>query len=118
MIDEKDIQKAAELTYDFTFDEDANLYTRSAFVAGVEWFKKAIWHNQNEIPEYGKIILVKGWYDCRRSRDYYIVIDTAEDINYNDINSDRNYQWGCFCSYTGTPITWCYIDDLLPSKEN
>lgn len=113
MIDEKDIQKAAELTYDFTFDEDANLYTRSAFVAGVEWFKKAIWHSQDEIPDDGKIILVKGWYNCKRSGSY-VIVNTTEDINYDDVDSYRKFQWGCFCSYAVTPITWCYIDDLLP----
>lgn len=113
MIDEKDIRKAATLTYNPALDAVANFSARNAFLAGVEWFKKSLWHSQDEIPEDGRIILVKGWYDCKKSRDYYIVIDTAEDINYNDVNSDRKYQWGCFCSYAGVPITWCYIDDLL-----
>ena len=78
MIDEKDIRKAATLTYNPALDAVANFSARNAFLAGVEWFKKALWHSQNEIPEDGRIILVKGWFNCKRSRDYYIVIDTAE----------------------------------------
>lgn len=116
MIDEKEVRKAATLTYNPALDAVANFSARNAFAAGVEWFKKALWHSQDEIPEDGRIILVKGWYDCKKSRNYYIVIDTTEDLNYSDVDSDRKYQWGCFCSYAGVPITWCYIEDLLPNK--
>lgn len=112
MIDEKDIQKAATLTYNPALDAVANFSERNAFIAGVEQFKKALWHSQNEIPEDGRIILIKGWFNCTRQGDY-IIVNTTEDINYDDVDPDRKYQWGCFCSYAGTPITWCYIDDLL-----
>lgn len=113
MIDEKDIQKAAA----DMFNEGGleSIMEQMAFERGVYWFKKSIWHSQNEIPEDRRIILVKGWFNCKRSGDY-VIINTTEDINYSDVNPDRKYQWECFCSNssnTGTPITWCYIDDLL-----
>lgn len=110
MIDEKDIRKAATLTYNPALDAVANFAARNAFAAGVE-----CWHSQNEIPEDGRIILVKGWFNCTRSGNY-IIVNTTEDINYDDVDPDREFQWGCFCSYAVTPITWCYIEDLLPNK--
>lgn len=45
MIDEKDIRKAATLTYNPALDAVANFAARNAFAAGVEWFKKALWHS-------------------------------------------------------------------------
>lgn len=118
MIDEKKIQEAASSKHNPAFGVSGYLAARTAFAAGVEWFKKALWHSQDEIPEDGRIILVKGWYDCKRSGDY-VIINTTEDINYSDVDPDRKYQWECFCSNssnTGTPITWCYIEDLLSNK--
>lgn len=111
MIDEKKIQEAAAGM--FNVGGLVNTVERIAFKEGVEWFKKALWHTEDEIPEDGRIILVKGWYDCKRSGDY-IIINTTEDINYDDADPDRKYQWECFCSCAGVPITWCYIEDLLP----
>lgn len=110
MIDEKDIQKAAA----DMFNEGGleSIMEQMAFKRGVEWFKKALWHSQDEVPEDERIILIKGWFNCTRQGDY-IIVNTTEDINYDDVDPDRKYQWGCFCSYAGTPITWCYIDDLL-----
>lgn len=57
MIDEKDIRKAATLTYNPALDAVANFAARNAFIAGVEWFKKALWHDTSETPEEGKQIL-------------------------------------------------------------
>ena len=113
MIDEKDIQKAAAGM--FNAGSLVNAAEQMAFERGVYWFKKSLWHSQDEIPEDGRIILVKGWYDCKRSGDY-IIINTTEDINYSDVDPDRKYQWECVCSHAGTPITWCYIEDLLPKR--
>lgn len=42
MIDEKDIRKAATLTYNPALDAVANFSARNAFAAGVDWFKHAI----------------------------------------------------------------------------
>lgn len=111
MIDEKKIQEAADGM--FNAGSLMNAAEQIAFERGVYWFKKSLWHSQDEIPEDGRIILVKGWYNCKRSGDY-IIVNTTEDINYDDADPDRKYQWECFCSYAGVPITWCYIEDLLP----
>lgn len=54
MIDEKDIRKAATLTHNPALDAVANFAARNAFAAGVEWFKKALWHEASEMPEKGK----------------------------------------------------------------
>ena len=113
MIDEKEIERAAN-----EYNPNVDMFARNeraAFKDGVDWFKKALWHSQNEIPEDGRIILVKGWFDCKRSGDY-VIINTTEDINYDDVNSDREFQWECFCGRAVTPITWCYIEDLLLNK--
>lgn len=119
MIDEKKKQDGMKACFDRRVDAERGLmrdpliaYTR-AFDDAIGWFKKAIWHSQDEIPEDGRIILTKGWYNCARSGDY-VIINTTEDINYDDVNSDREFQWECFCERAVTPITWCYIEDLLP----
>lgn len=58
MIDEKDIRKAATLTYNPALDAVANFAARNAFAAGVEWFKKALWHDASETPEEGDIEII------------------------------------------------------------
>ena len=113
MIGEKEIERAAN-----EYNPNVDMFARNeraAFKDGVDWFKKALWHSQDEIPEDGRIILIKGWFNCTRSGNY-IIVNTTEDINYDDVDPDREFQWGCFCSYAVTPITWCYIEDLLPNK--
>lgn len=97
----------------------------ATFLTGIQWLKSKddvnvpsrtdmlldLLSSNNSID--GRIILVKGWYDCKRSGDY-IIINTTEDINYSDVDPDRKFQWECFCERAVTPITWCYIEDLLP----
>ena len=56
MIDEKDIRKAATLTYNPALDAVANFSERNAFIAGVEWFKKALWHDASVKPEGNAVI--------------------------------------------------------------
>ena len=108
MIDEKDIRKAATLTYNPALDAVANFAARNAFAAGVEWFKKALWHSQDEIPEAGRPILVK---DCEL-KDIYSTFDTTEELNLEDF--DKEHQWEVFCAFADADFTWCYIEDLLP----
>lgn len=57
MIDEKDIRKAATLTYNPALDAVANFAARNAFAAGVDWFKHAIWHEASVKPEGNAVIL-------------------------------------------------------------
>lgn len=110
MIDEKEIRKAATLTYNPALDAVANFSARNAFVAGVDWFKKALWHTEDEIPEADRLILVKDW----KFKDEYLTFDTTEELNLEDF--DKEHQWECFCKSADLDFTWCYIEDLLPNK--
>lgn len=110
MIDEKDIRKAATLTHNPALDAVANFAARNAFAAGVEWFKKALWHTKDEIPEADRLILVKEW----KCKDEYIAFDTTEELNLE--GSDKEHQWEVFCKFADFDVTWCYVEDLLPNK--
>ena len=68
MIDEKDIRKAATLTYNPALDAVANFSARNAFAAGVDWFKHAIWHEASVKPEGNAVILYQ-WLDDRGTMD-------------------------------------------------
>jgi|GEM_PF-1721708 len=108
MIDEKEVRKAATLTYNPALDAVANFSARNAFAAGVDWFKKALWHTEDEIPEADRLILVKDW----KFKDEYLTFDTTEELNLEDF--DKEHQWECFCKLADLDFTWCYIEDLLP----
>lgn len=77
MIDEKKIQEAA--VGKFNVGGLVNTVERIAFKEGVEWFKKALWHSQDEIPEDGRIILVKGM--CIGTDEHFMA--------YMDLNIQR-----------------------------
>lgn len=106
MIDEKKIQEAAASR--FNVGGLVNTVERIAFKEGVEWFKKALWHTEDEIPEADRLILVKDW----KFQDEYLTFDTTEELNLEDF--DKEHQWECFCKLADLDFTWCYIEDLLP----
>lgn len=106
MIDEKKIQQAAASK--FNVGGLVNTVERIAFKEGVEWFKKALWHTEDEIPEADRLILVKDW----KFKDEYLTFDTTEELNLEDF--DKEHQWECFCKLADLDFTWCYIEDLLP----
>lgn len=106
MIDEKKIQQAAASK--FNVGGLVNTVERIAFKEGVEWFKKALWHTEDEIPEADRLILVKDW----KFKDEYLTFDTTEELNLEDF--DKEYQWERFCKLADLDFTWCYIEDLLP----
>ena len=108
MINKIDIQKAASSKHNPTFGVSGYFAARTAFAAGVEWFKKALWHTEKEIPEADRLILVKDW----ELKDIYSIFDTTEDLNLEDF--DKELQWECFCKLADLDFTWCYIEDLLP----
>ena len=81
---------------------------RNSFKCGVEWFKKALWHTEDEIPEADRLILVKDW----KCKDMYIPFDTTKELCLKDF--DKKIQWENFCNLADLDFTWCYIDDLLP----
>lgn len=70
-----------------------------------------IWHTGDEMPESGKIILIKG-LEWDNTVGGYTLFNTRTDINFSDF--DRKIQWDSFCEYAGVDFTWCYLDNLLP----
>ena len=60
MINKIDIQKAASSKHNPAFGVSGYFAARTAFAAGVEWFKKALWHDASEMPEEGEQILSLG----------------------------------------------------------
>lgn len=97
MIDEKDIRKAATLTYNPALDAVANFSARNAFAAGIEWFKKALWHPAKEKP-----ILQKGSHALVELYDGRITL----------WETWRVYE--AICNRKGYVVKWCYIEGLLP----
>ena len=102
MIDEKDIRKAATLTHNPTLDAVANFAARNAFAAGVDWFKKTLWHDASEMPEEGEQIL----YTATEGGE---IVDVKTTITaLYDFTP-----WDKVVSNYGI-TKWCYIEDLLP----
>lgn len=103
MIDEKKIQEAAIMNADYfnpcrsTLDREEAC--RASFEDGVEWFKKALWHDASEMPEKGKAFIFLA--ESNSSKHYHV------GVVYNHMDYDKN------CKWWGV-IEWCYIEDLLP----
>ena len=97
MIDEKKIQEAAIMNADYfnpcrsTLDREEAC--RASFEDGVEWFKKALWHEASVKPEGNAVILYQ-WLDDRGTMD----VEWAKFVEYDRIDK------------------WCYIEDLLPKR--
>lgn len=109
MIDEKEIRKAASSEHNPAFGVSGYLAARTAFAAGVEWFKKALWHTKDEIPEADRLILVKG--KTNKTCGDYGLFNTPKDLDIAGF--DRKSQWESFCKLADLDFTWCYIEDLL-----
>lgn len=103
MIDEKKIQEAAIMNADYfnpcrsTLDREEAC--RASFEDGVEWFKKALWHDASKMPEKGKAFIFLA--ESNSSKHYHV------GVVYNPMDYDKN------CKWWGV-IEWCYIEDLLP----
>lgn len=103
MIDEKKIQEAAIMNADYfnpcrsTLDREEAC--RASFEDGVEWFKKALWHDASEMPEKGKAFIFLA--ESNSSKHYHV------GVVYNPMDYDKNCEWW-------DVIEWCYIEDLLP----
>lgn len=101
MIDEKEIRKAASTKHNPAFGVSGYLAARTAFAAGVEWFKKALWHDASEMPERGKAFIFTA--TSNNSKHYHV------GVMYNPMDYDKN------CEFWGV-TEWLYIEDLLPNK--
>lgn len=102
MIDKIDIQKAASSKHNPAFGVSGYLAARTAFAAGVDWFKKTLWHDVSVKPEGNAVILYQ-WLDDR---------DTM-DVGIDGVFSD--VEWAKFVAYNRI-TKWCYIEDLLTNK--
>lgn len=103
MIDEKEIRKAAIINADYfnpcrsTLDREEAC--RAAFKDGVDWFKKALWHDASEMPERGKAFIFTA--TSNNLKHHHV------GVMYNPMDYDKNREfWGM--------TEWCYIEDLLP----
>ena len=102
MINKIDIQKAASSKHNPAFGVSGYLAARTAFAAGVEWFKKALWHDASVKPEEGEQIL---YTDTEGGEIVDVNVTTTalyDFIPWNEVVRDFNIS------------KWCYIDDLLP----
>ena len=70
MINKIDIQKAASSKHNPAFGVSGYLAARTAFAAGVEWFKKALWHDVSEMPEKGKAFIFLA--ESNSSKHYHV----------------------------------------------
>lgn len=103
MIDKIDIQKAASSKHNPAFGVSGYFAARTAFAAGVEWFKKALWHDVSEIPEEGEQIL-------------YTATEGGEIVDVMKVTTIAMYDfkpWNEVVRFFNIS-KWCYIDDLLP----
>lgn len=112
MIDKEKIQQAANeyVGHEPEIGEDLIEYAiRDAFKNGIEWFKKTLWHSEDEIPQAGQRILIVSLDNSGSS-----IISTSNDLDLGDF--DKKQQWETFCEYVDTDFKWCYIEDLLQNK--
>ena len=103
MIDEKDIRKAATLTHNPALDAVANFAARNAFAAGIDWFKKALWHDASVKPEEGEQIL-------------YTDTEGGKIVDVMKVTTIALYDfmpWNEAVRFFNIS-KWCYIEDLLP----
>lgn len=106
MIDEKKITEAVNAYIGYPKEIDEGIETsmrRDAFRDGVEWFKKALWHEASEMPEKGKAFIFLAGKNS--SKHYHV------GVVYNPMDYDK------ICEWWGV-IEWCYIEDLLPKGGN
>ena len=58
----EDIKQAAQSRCDRRFSYLHNSAFFDGFIAGAEWRINSVWHDVNEIPEDGRIIVLLGKY--------------------------------------------------------
>ena len=78
---------------------DSRLVAFRAFMKGAEWRINSVWHDINEIPEDGRIIVLLGKYGT-------MIIYGPNMMYYREaIIMDGGF------------LKWAYKEDLLPNKE-
>ena len=113
MIDEKTIERAAQNHY--PINDMLGEQARNSFKAGAKWFRNAIWHHEDEVPETDKYLLLHLHSYEGQNAFGFRIIHTGIDVDVKD--SDKKQQWEAFCAFCVLyPFDWCYIDDLLSKK--
>ena len=83
--------------------------SEESFKAGVNWFKKNLWHQMSEKPEVGSEILIQG--DLSKLSLGLNANNTfVTEIDYHS-NWTRGY------ANSKEYLRWCYIEDLLKGGE-
>lgn len=99
MIDEKKIKEAAK-EYADNRPIIINCGANMGFQAGIDWFKKNIWHDVKEQPKVDELLIVQY---IKEHRVKYMMLTYNSLSNYNWREHRVNYN-----------ITkWCYLKDLI-----
>ena len=107
MIDDKKIEDAAKQHAEEAFiTKYWQACYMEGFMEGAKWaineFIKNLWHPANEIPEIGRVIIMKNYYPDNR---IMFISRMRKSTFHNPIN-------------IGNTEKWLYIDDLLPKKRD
>ncbi len=98
---------------------DRNIATKNDIVmgfyegaySGIDDFKKLLWYDASEKPDPDTPCLVYGVFTCEgeeQKEDYAVSYFTTYGWTEDFFPRDHEY----------TITRWCYIDDLLPRKED
>lgn len=111
MINEKRIKAEAKKfadsapTFMVSDAEDA----AKAFKTGINWFREAIWHSDEEIPQKYSFIVIKPQErdaEIRHTRPYL-----------GRGHTNKEDAWKSLRFYVDDRFTWCYLADILPQKR-
>ena len=98
----EDIEKAAVDSCVFEnsiFNPELTPYYEQGFIEGAEWRINSVWHDINEIPEDGRIIVLLGKYGT-------MLIYGPNMMYYKEaVIADGGF------------LKWAYKEDLIPNTE-
>ena len=98
----EDIEKAAVDSCVFEnsiFNPELTPYYEQGFIEGAKWRINSVWHDINEIPEDGRIIVLLGKYGT-------IILYGPNMMYYKEaVIADGGF------------LKWAYKEDLIPNTE-
>lgn len=98
----EDIEKAAVDSCVFEnsiFNPELTPYYEQGFIEGAKWRINSVWHDINEIPKDGRIILLLGKYGT-------IILYGPNMMYYKEaVIADGGF------------LKWAYKEDLIPNTE-
>lgn len=105
MIDNDKIIKASDQYVGHGPDIDEDAYAsakREAFIEGAKWFKNALWHKANEVPEFNRRLITQH-------------ITLMGELGYDLDTNIPHFSWEIYAEGAHI-IKWCYIEDLLTEE--